>query len=46
MMSQQFKCPECQSSLFHVDSSGNEEYVLKCYKTKNCKWEIKVKKSN
>jgi len=44
-MEQEFKCPDCGSSLYHVDDLGNEEYFLRCWK-KGCGWKIKVKEIN
>jgi len=37
-----FKCPECNSTLFHVDKVG-EIYILKCYRTKKCGWQKKLR---
>ncbi|MGD9276485.1 MAG: hypothetical protein PVJ67_04910 [Candidatus Pacearchaeota archaeon] len=42
-MEENFKCPDCKSSLFHVEILGNGRYLLKCYKTRECGWKIELK---
>lgn len=42
-MEERFHCPDCGSSLFHVKELSGEEYLIECYKTKGCKWKMKVK---
>ena len=38
-----FKCPDCGSTLFHIENN-DDEYVIKCYKTKSCAWSVNTKK--
>jgi hypothetical protein len=37
-----FECPECKSTLFHVENVGGNVYEIKCYKTAACGWSMKV----
>ena len=42
-----FECPKCGSSLFCVAHiHGTEYYILRCWKTFECGWEIKFKSGN
>ena len=36
-----FRCPECKSSLFHVEKHGSK-VIIKCYKTKTCSWKMET----
>lgn len=40
-----FRCPDCNSNLFHVEMEG-EKIKIQCYKTKKCGWEIQAKAIN
>jgi len=42
-MAGRFHCPDCGSSLFHIEDLGSGEYMIECYKTKSCKWKQKIK---
>lgn len=37
-----FKCPECNSSLFHIEQKG-AIWLIKCWKTKDCHFALKTR---
>jgi len=38
---EEFKCPDCKSSLFHIEENG-KGYRIKCWKSKDCNWSMDV----
>lgn len=36
-----FKCPKCNSSLFHIEKAGSE-ITIQCYRSKECGWSMKA----
>lgn len=34
-----FKCPVCNSTLFHVEKVGSK-VIIKCYRGKSCGWQM------